>query len=296
MTLKIILWIMTGVIIIISLYLVIIYIISKTFRSYQGYLNVILSLIIALDNIVRLIGIGEKGTMRCYFQALFLAVFDKLIFVSLTINSFLTFIGVTKYDFYIKKQKILFILSNLIGFLISLIFGIVFIYIGQPDSYENVCYVNSHRYKEIVDTITTSCLYLIYLYCNIKLLLYLLKAIKGLFLKKVKVNKYSKHYFRIFVSIIITSVAFLVVILIINNSLFLDENLIDLFYIIICLIVDLYYTLSVVVIRETANLFCNKKTEVKNSNKYDDSGTTSKNTEDNFEKGNNNNEYQELKD
>jgi hypothetical protein len=299
MDIKIILWIMTGLIIAISLYLVIIYIISKTFRSYPGYLNVILSLIIAVDNILRLIGIGEKGTIRCYFQAFFLAVFDKLIFVSLTINSFLTFIGVTNYELYIKNKKLLFIVSNIIGFLISFIFGIVFIFMGAPEPYENVCYVDSSDLKEITDTITTSCLYLIYLFCNIKLLLYLLRAIKELYMKDVKVNKYSKHFFRIFVSIIITSVAFLVVILIINDSLFLDENLIDLFYIIICLVVDLYYTFNMTVIQETAIIICNKKIE-NNDNEIDDE-ESSKNVDKNEKEednddNDNDNEDIELKD
>ncbi len=300
MSLKLILWIMTGLIITIALYLVIIYIISKSFRSYPGYLNIILSLVIALDNILRLIGIGEKQTVTCYFQALFLAIFDKLIFTSLTINSFLTFVGVTKYDFYNNKIKLLFIMSNLIGLFISLAFGIIFTILAEPESYENVCYVNSSKAKETTDTIMNMCLYLLYLYCNIKLLLYLGKVIKELFVTNQKTENFSSHFFRIFISIIITSAAFLVEILIINDSLFFNDDLIDLCYIIICLVIDLYNTFNLTVIKETINLFCRKKNEDQNKiNKEEtniDKNKESGETEDINEKEDNNDEYNELDD
>ena len=268
MEMKTLLWIMTSLIIVILLYLDLIYIFSKSFRSYPCYLNIILSSVIAIDNILRLIGIGEEGTAKCYFQAFTLAVFDKLIFTSLTINAFLTYIGVTNYELYTKKMKILFIGSNIFGLFIGLIFGIIFITIDSPNSYDNVCYVKASVYKETSDTIITFCLFLIYLYCNIKLLIYLVRIIKELFVTGKKTKDFSRHFFRIFFSLIITSLSFFVVILIINDSLFLDNNLIDLFYIIICLIVDLFYTFNKTVIKETIKLLCckNKIESIKEDN------------------------------
>ena len=272
MDIKILLWLMTSLIIITTLYLVIIYIVSKSFRSYPCYLNIILCLVIAINNLLRLIGIGESDTGKCYFQAFTLAVTDKLIFTSLTINAFLTYIGVENYDFYKKKIKILFIVSNLIGLTVSVTFGTIFIILEKPQPYENVCYVYGTDLKETVDSITMFCLYLIYLYCNIKLLLYLLKVIKELHAEEKNVENFSGHFFRIFFSLFVVSISFLTVILIINDSLFLDDNLIDLSYIIICLIVDLFYTFNKTVIKETYKLFFkkgNKKGEDKNSNEND---------------------------
>ena len=67
------------------------------------------------------------------------------------------------------------------------------------------------------------------------------------------------HFYRMILSLYLSSVFFLVSILIINDSLFLDDNYIDLSYITICLGMDLFYTMNQTVAKETKNLFsCNK--------------------------------------
>ena len=263
---KILLWGMNALIITISLYLLIIYILSKSFRSYPCYLNIILSCVIAIDNILRLLRLGDSGAIVCYFQAFALALFDKLIFTSITVNTFLTYIGVRKYELFKAKIKILFFASNIVGLIISLIFAIFFIIVDEPQKYENVCYVNSNSYKEFSDTITTFCLFLINSFCNIKLLLYLVSVIKELYVIGRNVKDFSNHFFRIFVSFIITTISFLIVILIINNSLFFDDDLIDLCYITICLFLDLFFTFNKTVIKESYKLFCCKKDVEENEN------------------------------
>ena len=270
MVIKILLWIMTSLTIIITLYLVAIYIISKSFRSYPCYLNIILSSIIVINNILRIIGIGEKGTKKCYFQAFTLAVTDKLFFSFLSINAFLSYIGVVYFHFYSKNIKSLFIILNIIALFIGISFGLIFILIEEPVSYSNVCYVDGNDYKKLTDIITTFCLYILYLYCNIKLLLYIIKVIKEFYEAEKNIKDFSHHFYRILFSIIITTLSFLVVILIINDSLFLNDDLIDLFYIIVCLIVDLFYTFNKTVIRESYILFCSKKAE--NGNKEEHEG------------------------
>lgn len=270
MDIKIILWIMISIIILITLYLVFIYIISKSFRSYPCYLNIILSSVIAINNILRLIEIGEPGTNICYFQAVILAITDKLIFTTIVMNSILTLLGVINNELYEKKVKIFFIVLNIFGLLIALSFGIIFILLEKPASYENVCYVNGTNYKETSDNIITFCLYLIYLFCNIKLVLYLVKSIKELAYEKKHTKYFSRHYFRIVFLIFSNSFAFLIVILIINDSLFLDDNLIDLTYVFSCLIVDLAYSFNTTVVKETYKLFgCVKKDDNKNEIKED---------------------------
>ena len=268
MVIKIFLWIMTTLTIIITLYLVVIYIISKSFRSYPCYLNIILSSIIVINNILRIIGIGEIGTGKCYFQAFTLALTDKLFFSFLSINAFLSYIGVVYFHFYVKNIKYLFIILNIIALLISIVFALIFILIEEPVSYSNVCYVDGNDYKKLTDIITTFCLYLIYLFCNIKLLLYIIKVIKELYETEKSAKSFSSHFYRILFSIIITTLSFLVVILIINDSLFLNDDLIDLFYIIVCLVVDLFYTFNKTVIKESYKLFCKKKEENDNNKIY----------------------------
>lgn len=268
MVIKLLLWMMTSLTIIITLYLVIIYIISKSFRSYPCYLNIILSSIIAINNILRIIGIGEVGTGKCYFQAFTLALTDKLFFSALSINAFLSYIGVVYFQFYSKNIKYLFIILNIIALFIGTAFALTFILIKEPVSYENVCYVDGNNYKKITDIIITFCLYLLYLFCNNKLLLYIIKVIKELYETEKSAKNFSSHFYRILFSIIITTLSFLVVILIINDSLFLNDDLIDLFYIIVCLVVDLFYTFNKTVIKESYKLFCKKKAENENNNEY----------------------------
>ena len=263
---KILLWGINILIIAISLYLLIIYIVSKSFRSYPCYLNIILSFVIAIDNILRLLRLGDSGTIICYFQAFTLALFDKLIFTSITVNTFLTYIGVKNYELFKTKMKILFFVSNIIGLIIGLIFAIYFIIVDEPQKYENVCYICSSSYKEFSDTITTFCLFLINSYCNIKLLLYLISVIKELYVIGRNVKDFSKHFFRILISLIITTISFLIVILIINDSLFLEDDLIDFCYITTCLILDLFFTFNKTVIKETYKLFCCKKDLEENEN------------------------------
>ena len=214
---------------------------------------------IAIDNILRLLKVEDSESIICYIQAFALALFDKLIFASITVNTFLTYVGVTKYELFKTKMRILFLASNIIGLIIGLIFAIVFTVINKPQIYANVCYVNSSKYKEISDTITTFSLFLINSYCNIKLLLYLVSVIKELYVIGRKVKDFSKHFFRIFVSLIFTAISFFIVILIINNSLDLSDDWIDLCYISICLILDLFFTFNKSVIKESYKLFCCKK-------------------------------------
>jgi len=294
---KILLLGMNFLIIAISLYLIIIYLVSKSFRSYPCYLNIILSLVISIDNILRLIRLGYSSIIICYIQAFSLALFDKLIFTSITVNTFLTYIGVRKYELFKTKIKVLFFASNIIGLIISLIFAIIFIIIEEPVKYDNVCYINSSYYKKLSDSITTSFLFLINSYCNLKLLLYLLSVIKELYVIGRRVKDFSNHFFRIFISFIITTISFFIVIIIINDCLYLEDDLIDLCYITICLILDLFFTFNKTVIKETYKLFCCKKdmeeneknqNELENQNEREDDNTDIKDNDSDNDNDNDN--------
>ena len=257
---KIILWIMISLIILITLFLCVIYIISKSFRSYPCYLNIILSFVILMDNILRLI--KSEGGWFCGVQAFCLAVFDKLMLIVMTINAYLTYVGFNDNEFYKQHIKKLFIISNVIGLLVSVIFGIVFISIKGVKNYSNVCYVKASDIKESTDIVITIILAAINFFCIVGLLLRLVSILQKVAAYR-KVDDFVSHYHRIILSLFINSATFLLVILIISDSLFGEgyDDYIDLCYIIDALIVDLFYTCNATVINEVKKLFGIKSNE-----------------------------------
>ena len=264
---SIILFIIVGIIILIAGYLSIIYIILRIrihkmkdknaikSRSYPCYLNIILSSVIAIDNISRLIT-NEKEGFFCQFQALTLAIFDKLIYTTMTVNAYLTYIGLSNNEYYMENIKKLFIISNSISLFIAIVLGIIFLCNGTVNY--NVCYVKGGYFKETTDTIVMFILFSIYLYSNINSLLFLLRNIKELSLNNMSTTGHIIHFYRIFASLFLSSLSFLVTLLIINDSLFMKDDYIDICFICTCLVIDLFYTLNLTIIKETLKLCCCK--------------------------------------
>ena len=264
------LWVMIGIIILIAGYLALIYIMLRISfhkrkdsemiesRSYPCYLNILLSSVIAIDNICRLIA-NKKGDFLCKFQAFVLAVFDKLILTTITVNAYLTYRGLSDNEFYMKNIKMLFLVTNSISFVISIVLGIIFLNNGYADY--NVCYVAGGPFKENIDTVVTFVLFLIFLYSSIKSLLFMLKNIKELSLNKASIFAHLVHFYRMAITLFLSSSAFFVTLLIINDSLFVDDDFIDLCFITICLALDLFYTLNSTIIKQTLILFGCKKEE-----------------------------------
>ena len=273
------LWIMIGIIIIITIYLTIVYITLRlslkknnssqtniNIRSYPCYLNIILSMVIAVNNICRLITTKKQESFACQLQAFILACFDKLIATTITANSFLTYEGLCDNDYYIAHIKPLFIITNSIGLLISIVFALIFTIRGT--NYFKVCYILGGPKKEIPDTILTSILFILYLYFTLKSILFLAKNMKELSLKSVEkkyIRTFTFHYFRMSISLILCSAFFIVTILIINDSLFFGYDYIDITFITLCLIIDLFFTLNQTVIKQTLKCF-NKQTEEEDDN------------------------------
>lgn len=273
------LWVMIGIIILIAGYLALIYIMLRISfhkmrnsekiesRKYPCYLNIILSLVIAIDNILRLIE-NKEDNFGCKLQAFILAVFDKLILTTITVNSYLTYRGLSDNENYMNKIKLLFIITNSISLLIALTLGFIFVFNGTV--HYNVCYVKGGTFKESIDTAVTSILFLIFLYSTVKSLLLLVKNIKEIYLSNSNINSHLSHFYRMIVSLFLSSLAFLVTLLIINDSLFINDDFIDLCFIIVCLALDLFYTFNSTVIRQTLILCRCKKNEEKNDFNDDD--------------------------
>ena len=275
---SVLLFIIVGIIILIAGYLAIIYIILRIrihrmkdkvmikACSYPCYLNIILSSIIAIDNISRLFTNKKEGFF-CQFQAITLAIFDKLIYTTMTVNAYLTYIGLSNNEFYMENIKKLFIITNSISFFIAIVLGIIFLCNGTVNY--NVCYVKGGYFKETTDTIVMSILFVIYLYSSVNSLLFLLRNIKELSLNNSSINGYLIHFYRIFVSLFLSSLSFLITLLIINDSLFMNDDFIDICFISTCLVIDLFYTLNITIIKETIKLCCCKVEQLTEKEFYD---------------------------
>ena len=207
----------------------------------------------------------QNRSFLCNTQAFLLALFDKLMLASMTVNTYLTYIGFTNNEFYKKHIKSLFIISNVLGLLLSGILAIIFLTNDITSVYDNVCYVSATEFNEKTDIIATFILACINLICITNILLHIANTIKEIVTFR-NISDYSKHYYRIIASLFINAFTFLIVILIIGDSLFVNDDLIDLCYIIDALIVDLFYTCNKTVISETKKLFGYKPDEKESTN------------------------------
>ena len=189
-------FIFSILIILVTFCIIFIYIKAKDLRSYPGYFNIIISLVIAIDNILRLIPVGgDNDDIMCLIQGFSLALFDKLMLTSMTVYSLISFLGIIKIELYKYYEKCIFIVLISLSFLISLILAILFILNGTF-KYDDICYVRSQSdefnqikiNKELIDIIVTSILFAINAICIGYLLIYLILMIKEI--KKSK--KYRK--------------------------------------------------------------------------------------------------------
>ena len=274
-----ILWAMIAIIILFAGYLSFIYLRIRIHfnkqkdtnmietRTYPCYLNFFLSASIAINNIFRLITFKDSDFL-CKSQAFILAVFDKLIFTTITVNAYLTYRGLLDNEFYMNNIKSLFIITNIISLALALTLGIIFLCNGTVKY--NVCYVKGGSFKENIDTVVSSLLFFIFLYSNLKSILFLSKNIKEIFLNNTNLTAYVWHFYRMVASLFFCSLAFLVTLLIINDSLFLDDDNIDLCFITVCLIIDLFFTLNSTVLKQTLILLGCRSEDEKDIDLYED--------------------------
>ena len=270
--------ILCSIIAFITICLIFIYLKTKEMHSNAGYLNIIFCFVVLINNILRLIptfdddGSSSKnedkhnGGITCKIQGFSLALFDKLLLVIMTIYSIITTFGMVRYDSYHKKEKCYFITLIISGFGLSLLLTVIFA-INGINSFDDICYVNSGDKvdKKLIDTIATSILFFINIYCNVRLLFFIRRLINE---KRMSVTSdqksirnysfYLKKYFLIF---IINDLAFVMVILIILDKFFEKDEFISLSYIILNLLLIIFYAMNSRVFKEWKKLICCEKGE-----------------------------------
>lgn len=261
---NIITYIFNGFTILISFYLIFLYLKSSVFHQFQSFNVIILSFIIFLDNILRLIPM-DVYILR-HIQAFLLTFFDKLILAIITSQALILYYGVCHTKLYYKREKILFLTSFLIGLLISIILSILYIVIANNEkgeggitNYDNSSiyfYVIGTDFKALADSIFNGVFLFFNLFFSIVLLIFITRKRKQASLGIIEDLDYGHHNLRIILMFIVNSFMFVESYLIIYDKM--PYDIIDLIYLISCLLVDLYYTINKIIIKETLKIFCKK--------------------------------------
>ena len=254
--------IISGLITLITIFLIIIYSVNKKFRSYPFFFNIIITLSITLDNVIRLIpaskgdNIGSKDkSALCKIQAFTLTFFDKLMLTFMTVFSVISYLGLFKQDFYKKNEKLLFIILPIISLIICTVCSIIF-YMQDISNRSEYCYVETDNpVKKLVDSIVTGLLFIINLFCILRILSRII-VLRNENLNEGRADFYKHHLIRFSLGLFLNLITFIYVLLIINKLLqFLISYAKDLIYILISLAVELFFTINTELIRYIKKIF-----------------------------------------
>jgi hypothetical protein len=252
-----------GLIVLFNIFLIFIYIKSK-FNSYPYYFNIFFCVTISLNNIIRLITgerkADEEVSAACKAQAIFLTFSDKLILACVCSYSFINYLGMTRTEFYKNKEKVIFIVLAVISILISIISTIIFISQGYS-THSHFCYADtSNSVKKISDSIITGILFGVSLLCLIILMVNIIKLKNTLESESSgRSSNIGYHLCRFSFDIIINIALFIYIFLIINKTLSWGSIAKDIIYIILCLIIEVFFTVNKEFIKETKRILTCQK-------------------------------------
>ena len=252
-----------GLIVLFNIFLIFIYIKSK-FNSYPYYFNIFFCVTISLNNIIRLITgerkADEETSAACKAQAIFLTFSDKLILACVCSYSFINYLGMTRTEFYKNKEKVIFIVLAVISILISIISTIIFISQGYS-THSHFCYADtSNSVKIISDSIITGILFGVSLLCLIILMVNIIKLKNTLESESSgRSSNIGYHLCRFSFDIIINIALFIYIFLIINKTLSWGSIAKDIIYIILCLIIEVFFTVNKEFIKETKRILTCQK-------------------------------------
>ena len=263
--------IICAVIVAFNAFLIFIYIKSK-FNSFPYYFNIFFCVVISLNNIIRLIhrNIGEDTddvTTLCKIQAVLLTLFDKLILALVCSYSIIHYLGMFKQDFYREHEKLVFIGLGSFSLIISIISTIIFVNQGYSHHSE-YCYAStSNNLKKIVDSIITSILFVISLASLIIILINIIQMKNNMEATNSpdRSANIKYHICRFSFDIGINILLFVYILLIINKKLsFFKSFAKDLIYILLCLIIEMFFTINSEFIKETKRILTCEKINKEN--------------------------------
>ena len=256
-TVKILIYVLNGLIILITFYLLLLYIKSSTLKIYPCYNIIILSFIIFFDNIFRIIPVYHVEALQ-YVQAYILTLCDKLILTTITSQFIIIYLGVCQTNFYFSNERKIYFSTLFIGIIISICISLVYILysIGNLANYVDYYYCKDTQVKRITDIIFNFILLLINFSLAILVLGYIATKKRDASLGIIENLDYGHHFLKILFMFLLNSLLFVESYLIIFDKFPLNN--VDLIYHITCLVILLYNAINKVIIRETIKLFCKK--------------------------------------
>ena len=258
---RVCIYILNILMIIIGFYLFFLYVKSKEFHTYSCYNLITMSLILMLDNIIRLIPTINMPTFFHYLQAFFLVFFDKMILTVLSMQIIIIYIGIIWTDIYFHNEKKIFIIGMLVCIGISAALTTLFLAVPKKitdDADSDYYYYCSGDWggKLILDTILNAILLSINFFCTVVILAYYSKKKKAAEEGIIEDLGYKKQYIRFLILLFIN------VLMVVESYLIIYDvitNYIDLIYLCSCLVVDLGYNINYTVYKVTMSIFCKKK-------------------------------------
>ena len=244
--------------IIIALYLIFLFIKSKTFHVYPCYNIMFLSIILLIDNILRLIPTKNAKKIFQVIQAFLLTFLDKLVLTTITSQSFITYLGVCKTTIYFKNEQLIYFSTLIVGIVIGIILTSIYISFGITN-YEGdniYYYCRGPEKKQMIDCIFDS----VFLFFNTifigLLLIFISTKKRDASLGIIEDLDYGHHHTKILLMFFVNTFTFVESYLIIYDIL--PSEYIDLIYLSTCLGIDLYYTINKIIIKESMKIFCRK--------------------------------------
>jgi hypothetical protein len=231
---------------------------SKNLRVYPCYNVLYLSIILFIDNILRLIPTSNMHESLQYSQAFILVCLDKLLLTTLVAQTIIIYLGVCQTNVYFDHERLIYFSTVFINLIIGSAMSIIFLKLNGKTNYDNdsiYYYCGSSDTKELIDTIFNSVFLFINTIFTIILLIYISGKKKDAKLGLIEDLDYGHHHTKIVFMFIINSLLFVESYLIINDII---SNYVDVIYLISCIVIDIYYTMNKIVIKETMKIFCRK--------------------------------------
>lgn len=246
------------IIIIITFYLIFLTIKSKNLRVYPCYNVLYLSIILFIDNILRLVPTKNMHESLQYCQAFILVCLDKLLLTTLVAQTIIIYLGVCQTNLYFSHEKLIYFSTVFINLLIGSALSITFLKLKGKTNYDGESiyyYCGSDETKELIDTIFNSVFLFINTMFTIVLLVYITRKKNDAKLGLIEDLDYGHHHTKIVFMFIINSLLFVESYLIINDII---SKYVDVIYLITCIVIDVYYTMNKIIIKETMKIFCRK--------------------------------------
>ena len=261
---NIVTYIANSFIILITFYLVFLYIKGKEFHQKKVFNIILLGMTLFFDNILRLIPM-DVYILR-HIQAFLLTFFDKLILTTITSQALIIYFGACQTRLYYKNELAMFLVPLILGLAISAALTILYIIIANKevgdggitnfDGKNNYFYVIGTDLKVLCDTIFNGMFLFVNVFCSVVLLIFLSQKKKKAELGIIEDLDYGHHHLKIILMFILNSMMFIESFLIIYDKM--PSDYIDLIYVISCLLLDLYYAINKIIIKETMRIFCFK--------------------------------------